>query len=380
MNTLPEYDDCDGLELAKLVRQKHVTPTELVEAAIERIEARNPQLNAVVNKMYDYARAAARNDLPDGPFRGVPFLLKDLMANFGGVPTSSGNRLLRDIPMPHDSELVRRFKAAGLVTLGKTNAPEFGLTPYTESEVLGDAHNPWDTDRTPGGSSGGSGAAVAARITPIASGGDGGGSIRIPASCCGVFGIKPSRGRTPTGPDIGESWRGFVVEHVLTRTVRDSAAVLDAVAGADPGAPYLAPPQARPFLEEVSTEPGGLRIAFTSHPFLSREVHPDCAQGVKDTAQLLADLGHDVVEAAPKIDREDFSISFMTIVAAEARADVEWAAQLAGRKPSARDFEAATYALALLGKAMSAVDYANAARYVQTAAREVGRFFEDYDV
>ena len=380
MTTLPEYDNCDGLELAELVRAKQVQPSELVEAAIERIEARDPQLNAVVNKMYDYARTIAANDLPEGAFTGVPFLLKDLSATFEGVPTSSGNRLLRSIPMPQDSEMVRRFKAAGVITLGKTNTPEFGITPYTESEALGAAHNPWDVERTPGGSSGGSAAAVAARMVPLASGGDGGGSIRIPASCCGVFGLKPSRGRTPTGPVIGESWRGFAIEHVLSRSVRDSAAMLDALAGEDPGAPYLAPHQERPFLDEVSSDPGKLRIAFTSEPFLGHEMHPDCVTGLNETVALLEELGHEVVEAAPSIDGEAFAISFMTIVAAETRGDVEWAAALAGRKPALNDFESSTYALSLLGKSMRAVDYANAARSLQMAARDIGRFFEDYDV
>jgi len=220
MTTLPEYDNCDGLELAELVRSKQVQPSELVEAAIECIEARDPQLNAVVNKMYDYARNIVASDLPDGPFTGVPFLLKDLGATFQGVPTSSGNSLLRSIPMPQDSEIVRRFKAAGVITLGKINTPEFGITPYTESETLGAAHNPWDIERTPGGSSGGSGAAVAARMVPIANGGDGGGSIRIPASCCGVFGIRPSRGRTPTGLVIGEAALARIHDRIRPHTLR----------------------------------------------------------------------------------------------------------------------------------------------------------------
>ncbi len=380
MSAFPEYPKYDGLGLAELVRTKQVTPAELVEQAIHRIDADNPRLNAVVYKMYDQARAAANSDLPDGPFKGVPFLLKDLIATYAGVPTSSGNRLLRDVPMPNDSELVRRFKSAGLVVLGKTNTPEFGLFPYTEPEALGVACNPWDLSRTTGGSSGGSAAAVAACMVPLASGGDGGGSIRIPASCCGAFGLKPTRGRTPTGPDYGEIWRGFLVEHVITRSVRDSAAMLDATAGADVGAPYLAPPQARPFLDEVNTEPGRLRIAFTSHPFLGHSVHDDCLRGLQATVQRLQELGHEVIEAAPEIDGEAFSIAYLTILVAEARADIEWAAGLAGRKPSLAGFEATTYALGLLGKALSAANYANAARLLQVTARDVGRFFEQYDV
>lgn len=380
MTAFPEFHKYDGLGLAELVRAKQVTPAELVEEAISRIEAHNPNINAVVYTMYDQARAAANGGLPDGPFKGVPFLLKDLIATCAGVPTSSGSRLLRNIPMPRDSEMVRRFKAAGVIILGKTNTPEFGLLPYTEPEALGATRNPWDPTRTPGGSSGGSAAAVAARMVPIASGGDGGGSIRIPASCCGLFGLKVTRGRTPTGPDLGEVWRGFGLEHVITRSVRDSAAMLDATAGADVGAPYVAPPPARPFLEEVTTEPGRLRIAFTAQPFFGRTVHDDCTKGLEATVRLLQQLGHEVIEAAPEIDGEACAVAFVTIIAGEARAEIEGTAKLANRRPSLADFEAATYGLGLLGKGMSASEYASAARFLQSTAREVGRFFEQYDV
>ena len=225
MSNFPEYPKYDGLGLAELVRSKQVSPEELVEEAIARIEAHNPRLNAVVRKLYEPARDAAKGDLPEGPFRGVPFLLKDLISSMEGVPTSQGNRWLKDQPMPHDSEMVHRLRASGVVILGKTNTPEFGMVPYTEPEAFGPTHNPWDLERTPSGSSGGSAAAVAARFVPIASGGDGGGSIRVPASCCGLFGLKPTRARTPTGPDVGEMWHGFAQEHVLTRSVRDSAGI-----------------------------------------------------------------------------------------------------------------------------------------------------------
>ncbi len=380
MAAFPEYHKYDGLGLAELIRTQKVTPAELVEEAICRIEAHNPKINAVVYTMYDQARTAAKGDLPDGPFKGVPFLLKDLIATCAGVPTSGGNRLLQHIPRPRDSEMVSRFKAAGVIILGKTNTPEFGLLPYTEPEALGATRNPWDPNRTPGGSSGGSAAAVAARMVPLAGGTDGGGSIRIPSSCCGLFGLKVTRGRTPTGPDVGEVWRGFGFEHVITRSVRDSAAMLDATAGADVGAPYVAPPPVRPFLQEVTTEPGRLRIAFTAQPFFGRSVHDDCKKGLEATVRLLQQLGHEVIEAAPQIDGEACAIAFVTILAGETRADIEWTARLAKRKPSLADFEATTYALGLLGKALSASECANAARLLQITAREVGRFFEQYDV
>jgi amidase len=380
MAAFPEFHKFDGLGLAELVRKKQVTPAELVEEAISRIEEHNPKINAVIYKMYELARAAAIRDLPDGPFKGVPFLLKDLTATYAGVPTSSGNRLLKDIAMPRDSETVRRFKTAGLIVLGKTNTPEFGMVPYTEPEVFGPTRNPWDLNRTPSGSSGGSAAAVAARLVPMAHGNDGGGSIRTPASCCGVFGLKPSRGRVPTGPDWGEIWHGFSTEHVLTRSVRDSAAMLDAIAGVDLGSPYSAPSQTQPFLQEVTTEPGRLRIAFTAQPLLGHTVHDDCRKGLEATVGLLKQLGHEVREATPKVDGEAFGVAFLTIVAAETRADIEWAAQLAKRRPGYTDFDLSTYAVGMIGKALSSADYAKAARYLQTAGREISRFFEECDV
>ncbi len=380
MSTFPEYAKYDGLGLADLVRSRQVSALELVEEAIQRIETHNPQLNAVVNKLYDLGREAAKKPLPDGPFAGVPFLVKDLMATIAGVPTSNGNRLWRDIPAKVDSELVRRWKKAGLMILGKTNTPEFGLTPYTEPLTFGPAHNPWDLTRTTGGSSGGSGAAVAARIVPLASGGDGGGSIRIPSAACGIFGLKPTRGRTPTGPEIGEAWHGFAIEHVLTRSVRDSAAMLDATQGGDVGAPYFAPQPGGSYLPEVSARPRKLRIAFTGKPLLGKNVHADMLQGLQETVKLLTDLGHEVVEAGPQIDAEAFSLAFVTILAAELRADIEEAARAAGKKVSVSDFDPASFGLGMLGKALSAQEYAAASRYLQLSARQIGGFFEDYDI
>jgi amidase len=376
---LSNYETHDGLGMAELVRKKKVSPAELVEEAISRIETHNPKLNAVVNKLYDRARNVAKGKLPEGPFTGVPFLIKDLHATLEGFPTSHGNRLWKNIPAKVTTELVKRWENSGVIIVGKTNTPEFGLTPYTESDSLGTALNPWDISRTPAGSSGGSGAAVAARMVPFASGGDGGGSIRVPASACGLFGLKPTRGRTPTGPLIGESWNGFDIEHVITRSVRDSAAMLDATKGPDIGAPYVIP-DAGPFLPEVSRKPGKLKIAFSTKSMLGKNVHADCVKGVEETVGLLRELGHEVLEDAPIVNGEEYSLHFLTIVAAQMRADIEEAAEAAGRPVSLDDFDISTFGTGLFGTILSASDYARALRYLQSMSREIGRFFEKYDV
>ena len=380
MSPFAEYHKYDGLGLAELVRKGEVKPEELLEESIRRIEDHNPRINAIVNKIYDRARASIAEGLPDGPFTGVPFLLKDFISMLAGVPTSAGNRVLKDIPATQDSELVRRWKAAGVVIVGKTNVPELGMVPYTEPEVFGACRNPWDTTRITAGSSGGSAAAVAARLTPLAGAADGGGSIRGLASACGIFGFKPTRGATPTGPEVGEYWRGFNIDHVLTISVRDSAAMLDATYGEDVGAPYVAPPRKRPFLPEVTAKPGKLKIAFSTEPFLGKLAHPDVVRATQDAAALLEDLGHELVEARPAIDGEQFSLDFLTIVAGEIRASQEAISKQTGRKISLADYEETTYATGLVGGMLSAGDYAAAAYHLQAAARKIAAFFEDYDM
>ena len=297
---LDEFAFLDAIAQAALVRSREVSPIELVDAAIARIERLNPHLNAVVTTMYEEARRIAQGRLPSGPFGGVPFLLKDSLASYAGVHTTSASRLLRDRVCDHDSELVARLKRAGLIVLGKTNLPEFGLLPTTEPHLFGATRNPWNPQRTPGGSSGGAAAAVSAGMVTMAHGTDGGGSIRIPASCCGVFGLKPTRARNPSGPDHGDVRGGLVVEHALTRSVRDSAALLDATAGPDAGDPYCAPAPRRPFLHEVGVDPGRLRVAFSAHTLVP--LHNDCAVALHDAAMLCHDLGHEVIEAKPRID------------------------------------------------------------------------------
>ena len=376
----PEYDALDGLGLAALIRSGQISATDATNAALARIATRNPALNAVVRVLEAEARASLSAIPADAPFAGVPMVIKDLQALVRGVPTSHGTRPLQAVIPDHDSELVARYRAAGAVFVGKANTPELGLTPFTESEALGPARNPWDITRTTGGSSGGSGAAVAARIVPMGHGGDGGGSLRIPASCNGIFGLKPTRGRMPTGPDLGSVWGGFAQEHVLTRSVRDSAAMLDATAGDDVGAPVACPPQARPFLDEVTTAPGRLRIAMTSTPFFGNHVHPDCVAAMQDTAALLTSLGHDVIEDTPTINGEALAQAFLTVVAAECRADLEWMGQELQRAPRRDDVEVATWALGLVGRNFRASDYALAVRDLQVAGRTVSRFLTRYDL
>ncbi len=395
--THDEYVARDATGLAALVRAREVTPEELLDLALARVRKLDPTLNAVVRLMEDDARAAARETARrlaaesagasgdrggsrGGVLVGVPFLAKDLVSTYAGHPTSAGSRYLADLPAARDSELAIRVKAAGLSVFGKTNLPEWGLLPTTEPRFFGPTRNPWDTGRTPGGSSGGAGAAVAAGIVPMAGGGDGGGSMRIPASCCGLFGLKPTRGRTPTGPDRGQLWRGATVEHVLTRSVRDSAAMLDATHGPDPGAPYEIPPPARPFGDEVDADPGRLRIAWTTKPCVPVDVDPECVAAVHEAVALLRELGHEPIEAELPVDGPTFSRNFLTVVSGELGAEIEAAEARIGRPPRRGELEPATRALALLAGALSAREFASALQGLELTGRAIGRFFVDYDL
>jgi len=380
MGGFTEYDKYDAIGLADLVRKRQVQPSELVDEAISRIERVNLKVNAVICNMYDYARKTATEPIPDGPFIGVPFLLKDIGHSFAGVPLCNGSRFFKDNVPDHDSELVRRYKAAGLIIVGKTNTPELGLMPVTEPELFGPSNNPWDLARTTGGSSGGSAAAVAARVVPMADGSDGGGSLRHPASCCGVFTIKPTRGRTPMGPDFAEGWQGMSCSHALTLTVRDSAALLDAVAGPDMGAPYYAEPPSRLFLAESQMEPGRLRIAYTASPFLPASVHPDCIKGLEETVKLCRDLGHDVEEATPHIDGEAFTRAFFMMVCGAAMAWIKDSSSALNREPASKYFETSTWVMALLARQYRADDLYRALDFLKMTGRHVGTFFQKYDV
>src|SRR3954449_4272710 len=288
----------DATAQAELVRKGEVSPPELVGAAIERIEAANGEVNAVIHKLYDEGREAASGDLPDGPFRGVPFLLKDLGAAFAGQPLHMGMQYLKDADFraPVDTHLAERFRRAGFVTIGKTNTPELGILPTTEPKAYGPSRNPWDTTRSTGGSSGGSAAAVASGMVPVAHANDGGGSIRIPASECGLVGLKPSRQRISEGPIIGDNMSGLTVELVVSRSVRDTAAILDAVHGPAPGDPYVAPPPERRYVDELGADPGKLRIGLITDPVADETPQQEVVDAARDAGELLESLGHEVEE------------------------------------------------------------------------------------
>jgi amidase len=379
MVNFAELSGLDATALADLVRSRSVSPLELVEATVGRIEQINPRLNAIVMPMYDEARAVAAQPVR-GPFGGVPFLLKDLFASYAGVRLTGGSRFLKVYLAPVDTELVARFRRAGLIVVGKTNTPEFGLLPTTEPELFGPTCNPWDVTRTTGGSSGGSAAAVAAGIVPMAHANDGGGSIRIPASCCGVFGFKPTRARVPLGPHCGDVMSGLVIEHAVTRSVRDSARLLDAIAGPDLGDPYAAPPLPGLLADEVGADPGRLRIAFTTAAPTGVPVHPDCVDAVRDAVALCAALGHDVTEATPTLDGEALVRAFTAVWAAGAAWTIDSIAHATKLKPTPSQFEGFTWHLADRGRRITASEYLLAVQALQLVARQIARFLQTYDV
>jgi amidase len=369
----------DAVAQAELVRRGDATPRELVEAAISRIEAVDPSLNAVVGRFFDRALREVEAGVPDGPFRGVPFLLKDLGATLGGTVQTEGSRALRGKASPADSELTRRYRAAGFVILGKTATPEFGNHSTAEAVLWGPTRNPWDPSRTTGGSSGGSGAAVASGMVPAAHGNDGAGSIRIPSSCCGLVGLKPTRGRNSWAPG-GDALSGLAMEHVLTRSVRDSAAILDVTSGWVPGDASMLPEPQRPFVEEVGRDPGRLRIAWSAaSPFDGVVVDPVCTAAVGETAALLATLGHDVEEAAPTFDGESLIEPFVGVWAIANEAAHRAVVAHLGREAEVDELEETTWELIEYAKRFDAVDLLDALDVLAAATRAIGPFFETYD-
>jgi amidase len=364
-----DYGRYDALGLAELVRTGQVSAGELLDEALARTAAINPRINAVIHLMEARARQAIAAGLPEGPFRGVPFLIKDLLAAYAGEPLRCGSRLFREFVPQQDEEITRRYRAAGLVIFGKTNTPELGLTNVTEPELFGPTRNPWNLERTPGGSSGGSAAAVAARIVPAANGSDGGGSIRTPASNCGLVGLKVSRGRVPFGPQGPDPWWGFDSLHALSRTVRDSAALLDATAGDYPQALSRLPAPERPYLEETRRDPGRLRIAFSFDPGLGRSLHAENRRALEATTAVLERLGHEVVEVHLPLPAEEFLDGYVSLVAADVAATLRRAASLVGREATSDHVELATWILAKLGDAQSAADAASALCSMQLFSR-----------
>jgi amidase len=375
-----EYGNYDGLGLAELVREKKISPIELVDEAITRAEALNPALNAIVFKAFDQAREAAKAGVPDGPFAGVPTLLKDMRAGAKGMPTRNGSRMSPAKPADHDSTLVARYREAGLVPLGKTNVPEFGIVPTTESKLYGPAHNPWNLEHSTGGSSGGSAAAVAARIVPIAHATDGGGSIRIPASCCGLVGLKVSRGRITQGPDAADSTSGLSVDHVVTRSVRDCAAALDLSCVPDPGDPYFAPGPHGSYLAAIAEPPKRLKIAVSFKGPTGVAHHPEVTRALETTAKLAEDLGHRIEEVLPPLDHEQMTPAFLTLWSGNTALAVETLARMTGTKASLNVLEGLTFGLYWAGSQILAVDHMIAQQTLNRAARAMAQFHMQYDV
>jgi amidase len=364
---------------AELVRRREASALELVDAAIARVEALNPRLNCVATPMFDEARTRASGKLQAGPLSGVPYMVKDLGQPCAGVRQTDGSKALRDFIADHDGGLVTRLRKAGLVIVGRATAPEFGNHSTTEPELFGATRNPWNLERTAGGSSGGSAAAVAARMVPAASGGDGAGSIRIPASCCGLFGLKPTRGRISFAPDAGEVLSGLDVMHAVTRTVRDSAALLDATAGSVPGDPYWPVPPVEPFLNQVTREPAPMRIAWSSRAPLGMKVHPDCRRAVEATAKRMEDLGHHVVEDGPAYDEQVLLDPMVTIWSVGNASDLGLVESRIGRPAHRDELEITTWELVERGRKVNAVELLHAVDQLHAASRAISPFFNTYD-
>jgi amidase len=377
---LSEYIRFDGMGLASLVQRKEVSPAELVRVALQAIAAANPSLNAVVGTLEDEAQATLARGLPAGPFTGVPFLIKDLGIHAAQIPSSLGTRTFKGLALPHDSALMARYRRAGLVLVGRTNTPELGLNISTEPLAWGPTRNPWHLAFSPGGSSGGSAAAVSAGMTPMAYGNDGGGSIRVPAGMCGLFGLKPTRGRISSGPDAGELLNGFGVEHVLTRSVRDSAAMLDLSAGPEVGDPYGIPAPVRPFLEEVGREPGRLRIGVCRAAPLGDAVSPECLQALDEAVRLCGALGHELVEVAPPFNG---ALLEQILLPLWSTALLGWANGLAafsGRPLQEENFERTTWAALEYGRRVTGAEVQAGLVMLNQFCRESGRFFVEHDL
>jgi amidase len=375
-----DYESHDALGLAELVASGQVSASELLDAAIERAERYDPRINALSQKLYNHGRRAIAAGLPEGAFRGVPFLLKDVSVLLAGTVTTQGSRLFTDNLADHDSTIVARYKRTGAVIFAKTTTPEMGLAASTETTLTGATRNPWNLARTSGGSSGGAAAAVAAGIVPMAHGSDGGGSIRIPASACGLFGLKPTRGRNPAGPDVGEGWGSLATSHVISRTVRDSAAMLDATHGHAPGDPYWAPPAQRSFLAEVGADPGRRRIALQRTPLSGVPVDPQCLAAVDEAARLLEDLGHHVEEAMPPGDWSELGAALWVLVATNVSHAVKRRAAALGRTLRPDDVDRVTWSCVEFAVTAPIESYPAAIVTIHQLGRDMAAFHERFDL
>jgi Asp-tRNA(Asn)/Glu-tRNA(Gln) amidotransferase A subunit family amidase len=375
-----EYRRHDAVALAGLIARREIRAQEVLETAIARAEQVNPAINAIVHKQYEQARKAVAAGLPQGPLTGVPYLIKDLGFFETGEPATYGSSLFKDFVADHDTAYVTRCKKAGLVFMGRSTSPELGLNPNTEPRLYGSCHNPWNLGYSPGGSSGGAAAAVAAGILPVAHATDGGGSIRIPAAQCGLFGLKPSRGRVSLAPDAGEGWGGLSAAHVVSRTVRDSALLLDCTAGLEPGDPYAAPSPERPFVETVAHPPRRLRIALMLKDHRGVDLHPECRKAVAGAAELCASLGHVVEEADPELDLVALRPLHARIAAVNTARSCAMRWKALGREPNEDDVEAVTWALYQNGLKVGGVEYLEAIAAAHAAGRKLGTFLRRYDV
>lgn len=380
MSRFAEYERYDGLGLAALVKRREVTPTELLDAALERTAARNPALNAITMRLEDFARETIVAGLPAGPFEGVPFLLKDLTASLAGFRMTRTSHFFADSPSAvADTEHVKRLKRAGLVIFGRTNTCELGLSLTCEPQLTGPTKNPWDLTRISGGSSGGAAAATGARIVPMAHGTDGFGSIRAPAACCGLVGLKPTRGRNTLAPVAGEALSGLAAEHAVTLSVRDCAALLDATSGPGLGDPYAAPPAARPFRDEVGADPGRLRIAFTRKAPDGAGVSAESLRQLDATARLCAALGHHVEEADPQVDGDAMLPAFLTLSAANTVVNLE-GHPTKGRGPRPDELEKVTWSMYERGQRVTGPEYVRAIQSAHRLSRQMAAFHANYDI
>jgi amidase len=375
-----EYQRYDAVGLAALVAKREVTAHELLQIAIARAEQVNPAINAIVRTQYARARGSIKAGLADGALRGVPFLIKDLAVFDKGIPASLGSALYANFVPDHDSAYIARCKRAGLVIMGRSLTPELGLSPSTETRQYGACRNPWNFAYSAGGSSGGSAAAVSAGIVPLAHATDGGGSIRVPAAHCGLFGLKPSRGRVSFGPDSGEAWGGLAVGHAISRSVRDSALLLDLTGGPEPGDPYAAPTPERPFAEEVGRSPGQLKIAMMRRDHRGVALNAQCVKAVEDAAKLCERLGHIVEEATPNLDLIELRPNNQVLLAANVARTLAARWKLLKREPHPHDVEAVTWAVFKRGRAITAIEYVQAVAAIHAAGRRLAAFLESYDI